>query len=225
MIAVINIGVGNIKSVLMALKRVAPSEKVEVVSSREKLAEAHKIIFPGQGSMINCLSRIKKLGLLQPLQENLKDKPFFGICLGKQFLFDYSEEGKSKGLGLFSGEVKKFNKDKINNIKIPHMGWNKVNLKKKHHVFNGLCELSFKNISFFMINISNDDAVPLKYLWRNKYEHLSLSLWYDMTRKDGYFFDVGAHTGIYSIIGNLNKKQNNIINDLPIFFFIFFKNI
>ena len=78
--------------------------------------------------------------------------------------------------------------------------------------FNGLCELSFKNISFFMINLSNDDAVPLKYLWRNKYEHLSLSLWYDMTRKDGYFFDVGAHTGIYSIIGNLNKKQNNIIS-------------
>ena len=78
--------------------------------------------------------------------------------------------------------------------------------------FNGLCELSFKNTSFYMLNISNDDAVPLKYLWRNKYEHLSLSLWYDMTRKDGYFFDVGAHTGIYSIIGNLNKNQNNIIS-------------
>ena len=78
--------------------------------------------------------------------------------------------------------------------------------------FNGLCELSFKKNSFYMMNISNDDAVPLKYLWRNKYEHLSLSLWYDMTRKDGYFFDVGAHTGIYSIIGNLNKNQNNIIS-------------
>ena len=78
--------------------------------------------------------------------------------------------------------------------------------------FNGLCELSFKSNSFYMINISNDDAVVLKYLWRNKYEYLSLSLWYDMTRKDGYFFDVGAHTGIYSIIGNLNKKQNNIIS-------------
>tara|TARA_B100000579_G_C22837884_1_gene859846 strand:+ start:467 stop:1306 length:840 start_codon:yes stop_codon:yes gene_type:complete len=78
--------------------------------------------------------------------------------------------------------------------------------------FNGLCELSFKNIPFYMINISNDDAVPLKYLWRNKYEHLSLSLWYKMTRKDGYFFDVGAHTGIYSIIGNLNKKENSIIS-------------
>ena len=78
--------------------------------------------------------------------------------------------------------------------------------------FNGLCELNFKNIPFYMINISNDDAVPLKYLWRNKYEHLSLSLWYKMTRKDGYFFDIGAHTGIYSIIGNLNKKENNIIS-------------
>ncbi len=152
MIAVINIGVGNIRSVLMALKRVAPSEKVEVVSSKEKLAESHKIIFPGQGSMINCFSRIKKLGLLEPLKENLNKKPFFGICLGKQFLFDYSEEGHSEGLGLISGEVKKFNKDKVNNIKIPHMGWNKVNMKKKHYVFNGLSELANDNFYFYFVH-------------------------------------------------------------------------
>ena len=81
--------------------------------------------------------------------------------------------------------------------------------------FNGLCELSFNQLPFYMINISNDDAVPLKYLWRNKYEHISLNIWYEITRKDGVFFDVGAHTGIYSIIGNLNKKQNNIISIEP----------
>ena len=63
-----------------------------------------------------------------------------------------------------------------------------------------------------MVNIENDDAVPLKYLWRNKYENLSLNLWYDMTKKNGFFFDVGAHTGIYSIIGNLDKNENNIIS-------------
>ena len=78
--------------------------------------------------------------------------------------------------------------------------------------FNGLCKLHFKNIPFYMLNIANDDAVALKYLWRNNYEYLSLSLWYEMTRRDGCFFDVGAHTGIYSIIGNLNKTYNNIIS-------------
>lgn len=78
--------------------------------------------------------------------------------------------------------------------------------------FNGLCELYFKNFSFFMINILNDDSIPLKYLWRDKYEQFSLELWYDITRKDGYCFDIGAHTGIYSIIGNLNNKFNNIVS-------------
>ena len=102
---------------------------------------------------------------------------------------------------------------KINDLKINN-NFDTYTLKELQTLptFNGLCELSFKNTSFYMMNISNDDAVPLKYFWRNKYEHLSLSLWYEMTRKNGYFFDVGAHTGIYSIIGNLNKKQNNIIS-------------
>ena len=83
---------------------------------------------------------------------------------------------------------------------------------KKLPILNGLVELSFKNKLFYMINIENDDAIPLKYLWRNKYENLSLNLWYDMTRKNGFFFDVGAHTGIYSIVGNLDKNENNIIS-------------
>ena len=78
--------------------------------------------------------------------------------------------------------------------------------------FNGICELKFNESIFYMVNIYNDDAVSLKYIWRNKYENLSLNIWYKITRKKGYFFDIGAHTGIYSIIGNLNKKQNNIIS-------------
>ena len=83
---------------------------------------------------------------------------------------------------------------------------------KKLPTLTGVVELSFKNEPFYMINIENDDAIPLKYLWRNKYENLSLNLWYDMTRKDGFCIDIGSHTGIYSIIGNLNKNENNIIS-------------
>ena len=83
--------------------------------------------------------------------------------------------------------------------------------------FSGICELIFKKNKFYMINISNDDGIVLKYLWRNKYENLSLNLWYKITRKNGYFFDIGSHTGIYSIVGNLNKDQNNVISIEPYF--------
>ena len=83
---------------------------------------------------------------------------------------------------------------------------------KKLPKLTGIVELNYNNNLFHMINIENDDAVPLKYLWRDKYENLSLNLWYEMTRKNGFCIDVGAHTGIFSIIGNFNKNENNIIS-------------
>lgn len=83
--------------------------------------------------------------------------------------------------------------------------------------YNGVLNLKFNSSNFYMLNIENDDAVPLKYLWRDGYEKLSLDLWYKITREEGYFFDIGAHTGIYSIIGNLNTKKNNIISIEPYF--------
>jgi len=103
--------------------------------------------------------------------------------------------------------------EKIKNLK-KNKNFENYSLKELRSLpsFNGLCELNFKNFTFFMLNISNDDAIPLKYMWRNNYEQFSLNLWYDITRKEGYCFDVGAHTGIYSIIGNLNQKTNNIIS-------------
>ena len=82
--------------------------------------------------------------------------------------------------------------------------------------YNGVWELKYKDHYFKMLNIYNDDAVPLKYFWKSKYEQLSLHIWYELTRdNDSMFFDVGAHTGIYTIIGNLNKETNNIISLEP----------
>lgn len=82
--------------------------------------------------------------------------------------------------------------------------------------FSGVWELKFKQEFFKMINIINDDLVPLKYFWKDKYEQLSLNLWYEFTRDDDIFhFDIGAHTGIYTIIANLNKERNNIISVEP----------
>lgn len=84
-------------------------------------------------------------------------------------------------------------------------------------IVNGVCELFFNNHPFYMLNISNDDAVVLKYLWRNYYENLSLSFWYEITRKKGVFFDIGSHTGIYTIIGNLKNEKNKIVSIEPYF--------
>ena len=84
--------------------------------------------------------------------------------------------------------------------------------------YSGVWELKFKDFYFKMLNIYNDDSVPLKFFWKDKYEQLSLNIWYELTRNDNkVFFDVGAHTGIYSIIGNLNKKVNTIISLEPYF--------
>mgnify|MGYP001276488647 CR=1 FL=1 len=84
--------------------------------------------------------------------------------------------------------------------------------------YSGIWELKFKDKLFKMINIYNDDFVPLKYFWKDRYEQLSLNLWYEFTRDiNALHFDVGSHTGIYTIIGNLDKKINNIISLEPYF--------
>ena len=82
--------------------------------------------------------------------------------------------------------------------------------------YDGIWELKFRDNLFKMLNISNDDLVPLKYFWKDKYEQLSLNLWYEFTREiNNFHIDVGSHTGIYTIVGNLNKELNNIISLEP----------
>ena len=104
-----------------------------------------------------------------------------------------------------------------------------TNLKKDHNyvdydinqlvelpTFSGVWELKFRDIYFKMINIYNDDLVPTKFFWKDKYEQLSLNLWYEFTRDlNAVHIDVGSHTGVYTIIGNLNKTKNNIISLEP----------
>ena len=82
--------------------------------------------------------------------------------------------------------------------------------------YDGIWELKFRDNLLKMLNISNDDLVPLKYFWKDKYEQLSLNLWYEFTREiNNFHIDVGSHTGIYTIVGNLNKELNNIISLEP----------
>ena len=106
MIAIIDYGVGNLRSVHNAVSFISPKTKSIVTSDPHIVAKADKIIFPGQGAMPDCVLHLEKLGLKESVIEAAKQKPFLGICLGLQMLFESSEEGNVKGFGLWLSYVK-----------------------------------------------------------------------------------------------------------------------
>ncbi len=125
LIAVIDYGMGNLKSVSKALERVGG--KPAVTGSAADIGKAEALILPGVGAFYQAMENLKSLGMIKPLRQALENgKPFLGICLGLQLLFTESEEGESEGLNLIPGKVKKF---KVESLKVPHMGWNAIQFK------------------------------------------------------------------------------------------------
>ncbi|MFH1847634.1 MAG: imidazole glycerol phosphate synthase subunit HisH, partial [Candidatus Omnitrophota bacterium] len=125
MIAVIDYGMGNLRSVAKAIEKVGG--KVRVTSLAEDLDAADKIVLPGVGSFRDAMAGLKRLKLLNALIKNLKGpKPYLGLCLGMQLLFSESEEGGTqRGLDIFEGRVIRF----AQNLKVPQMGWNRIDIK------------------------------------------------------------------------------------------------
>ena len=124
-IVIIDYGMGNLHSANKALKYVGA--EVEVTSEATKIAKADKVILPGVGAFGDCMLNLEKYGLVPVIKETLASgKPFLGICLGLQLLFEGSEEAPGiQGLGFFKGQVEKIKTD----LKVPHMGWNSLVLK------------------------------------------------------------------------------------------------
>jgi imidazole glycerol-phosphate synthase subunit HisH len=138
-IAVVDYGMGNLKSVSKAIEHVAPNKNVVVTSDPEEIHLAARIVFPGQGAMPECMHALDTRGLHDPVIGAANTKPFLGICIGLQMLFEHSEEGDVKGLGLFQGNVKKFMLENQydafgEKLKVPHMGWNQVYQSEQSHV-------------------------------------------------------------------------------------------
>ena len=130
-IAVVDYGMGNLRSVSKALEHVAPSKMVLVTSNPEDIANAERVVFPGQGAMPDCIRELGARGLRDAVIHAAQNKPFLGICIGMQMLFEHSEEGNSAGLGVFKGNVKRFAMAEMHDangekLKVPHMGWNQV---------------------------------------------------------------------------------------------------
>jgi imidazole glycerol-phosphate synthase subunit HisH len=135
-IAVVDYGMGNLRSVSKAVEHVAAGKSVVVTSDAATIKKAERVVFPGQGAMPDCMRELDARNLREAIIDAAKNKPFLGICIGMQLLFDHSEEGDTAGLGLFKGDVKRFaahlQDDKREKLKVPHMGWNQVYQSKAH---------------------------------------------------------------------------------------------
>ena len=131
MIAIIDYGMGNLKSVHNAFKYTVPSITSVVTSDPNVINSADRIVFPGQGAMPDCIREIEERGLKDAIINAAAKKPFLGICIGLQMLFDKSDEGDITGLQILKGSVRRFISGK-EKIKIPHMGWNSVSHKNNH---------------------------------------------------------------------------------------------
>ncbi len=143
LIVVVDYGMGNLRSVQKALEHVADGHMVEVSSDPARVADADRVVFPGQGAMRDCMREIDQRGLREALHQAAREKPFLGICIGLQLLFDHSEEGDTPGLGILPGEVTRFPVERMTDragqrLKVPHMGWNQVQPAMDHPLWQGL---------------------------------------------------------------------------------------
>ena len=126
---------GNLRSVVRAWEHVGATTKI--VSDPNEIKAFDALVFPGQGAIIDAMRLLKKTGLDNTIRDWIAaDKPFFGICLGLQALFDHSEEGDTKALGIFRGNVRRF--DVKVPLKVPHMGWNSILFATDHPITKGL---------------------------------------------------------------------------------------
>jgi imidazole glycerol-phosphate synthase subunit HisH len=158
MIVIVDYGMGNMHSVKRAIEYVAPRSKVLISSNHNDIKNASKIILPGQGAMPDCMKALKASNLQQVLMEaiTVQHKPTLGICVGMQMLFENSEESHitgstTAGLGILTGKIKKF--PSIANIKVPHMGWNRVKYNQyndiKSKLFHSNDNIAIEQNSFF----------------------------------------------------------------------------
>jgi len=136
-VGVIDYGASNIFSVVRALNSLGASTKI--VKTPEDFKNTDKLVFPGQGSMGSCSKKLSENNLRDSLIDALNNFPFLGICLGLQILFSESEESEGeKGLNIFSEKIEKFSEFEDKTIKIPHMGWNQVEISQNHFLLKGI---------------------------------------------------------------------------------------
>lgn len=162
LIAVVDYGMGNLRSVQKALEKVG--YPALVTNNPKQILNARSIVLPGVGAFKDCIHNLNRLHLVEPICHSIKiGKPFLGICLGLQILFTMGEEfGESSGLNLIKGKVVRFSsKDPstLTRLKIPHMGWNSITIKKDLPLFSGIEDGSFFYFVHSYYVVPDDEGV------------------------------------------------------------------
>ncbi|AGG32679.1 imidazole glycerol phosphate synthase, glutamine amidotransferase subunit [beta proteobacterium CB] len=159
-IAIVDYGMGNLRSVYQAFHHVAPDANVLIAHTPEEILSAERVVLPGQGAMPDCMKHLEESGLLEALLDAVKNKPLLGVCVGEQMLFDQSAEVRANSnaswtpcLGLIPGEVRRFElAGKVqpdgSAYKVPHMGWNQVRQDRQHALWDGIPDLT----SFYFVH-------------------------------------------------------------------------
>jgi len=142
-IAVVDYGMGNLRSVAKALRFVAPQRTIVVSSDPAMIRDADRVVLPGQSAMPDCMRCLNASGLREVVEETAHDRPFLGICLGLQMLFEDSEEGPTPGLSVLEGHVVRFRDGTMTDadgarLKVPHMGWSPVHRVREHPLWQDI---------------------------------------------------------------------------------------
>jgi glutamine amidotransferase len=155
MIAIIDYGMGNLRSVEKGFLKVGVDAKV--VTDPRSVNDAEAIVLPGVGAFRDCMKNLDRMKLIEPILKSVRNgKPYLGICLGLQMLFTESEEfGVYKGLDVLKGKVVRFQVD----LKVPHMGWNTVRLLKKPPIFDGIKDESYFYFVHSYYVAPNDEGI------------------------------------------------------------------
>lgn len=196
-VAVIDYGMGNLRSVCKAIEHVAPDASVKLVTDAAGVEKADRIVFPGQGAITGCITALKKNGMFDVLEDVVCQKPFLGICLGLQALYDTSEEGGgTRCLGILPGTVRRF-PDKMvdvetgDTLKVPHMGWNQVQQVGKHPLWQGIPQDS----RFYFVHSYYADTSDRAYVS-------------GITQYQLRFTSVAAHENIFAVQFHPEKSQH-----------------
>jgi glutamine amidotransferase len=149
-VAVVDYGMGNLRSVSKAIEHVANGDRVIVTSDPAEVAKADRVVVPGQGAMPDCMAQLAACGLREAVIAAAAVKPFLGICIGQQMLFEHSEEGDVAGLGILPGRVRRFPAEETvaKGLKVPHMGWNEVTQAEAHPLWQGISD----NTRFYFVH-------------------------------------------------------------------------
>ena len=199
MIVIIDLNLGNVGAIKNMLKKIGVNSKVS--NKKNDILSATKLILPGVGSFDTGMINIKKKGILNCIEKKVREEfiPILGICLGMQMMLQRSDEGKQEGLGWINGEVKKF---RLNELKVPHMGWNNINVINESKFTDNLDSNSkFYFVHSYYASLNNPDDIVSK----SKY---GLDFTWAINHKNFYgvqFHPEKSHKFGIALLNNISK--------------------